>query len=150
LNRGVARYRQLEGRPSRPGGCARGIGDDIIALKARTRQSSVEVAQAARTRVYRADGEIPAQACIRRTYQMADYIQQVLGFDLERGRPVHVEKMVALYTSRDRAITEPLDNAATSVSRYPRFDRTLVDHRRAGESLGFRLRSAEPAGHSAE
>ena len=42
---------------------------------------------------------------------MEDYIQQVLAFDVREREPVRVEKMVALYTSRDRAINETLDSA---------------------------------------
>ena len=131
LNRGVARYRQLEGRHLDPVG-ARIFGPDVIALKARTRQSGIEVAEAARTRVY-ADGE---QIVVTRTdYQLQDYVQQVLAFDVQEHEPVHVEKMVALYTSRDRAITEPLTNAAKSVLRYRRFDEALDDHRRTWDEL---------------
>ena len=43
--------------------------------------------------------------------------------------------MVALYTSRDRAITEPLRNAEKSVARYLEFDGALEDHVRAWEDL---------------
>jgi trehalose/maltose hydrolase-like predicted phosphorylase len=43
--------------------------------------------------------------------------------------------MIALYTSRDRGITEPLHNAGRSVGRYPRFDAALDDHARAWEEL---------------
>ena len=57
LNRGVARYRQLEGRHLDPQG-PRIYGDDVIALKSRTRQSRIEVAEAARTRVYRGEEEL--------------------------------------------------------------------------------------------
>ena len=53
LNQGVARYRQLEGRHLDPQG-PRIHGADVIALKSRTRQSRIELAEAARTRVYRA------------------------------------------------------------------------------------------------
>ena len=52
LNNGVARYRQLWGHHLDPQ-APRIYGADIIALKARTRQSRIEVAVAARTRVYR-------------------------------------------------------------------------------------------------
>ena len=54
LNQGVARYRQLEGRHLDPQG-PRVSGPDVIALKARTRHSRIEVAVAARARVYRGD-----------------------------------------------------------------------------------------------
>ena len=64
-NQGVARYRQLEGRHLDPQG-PRIEGTDVIALKARTRQSRIEIAEAARTRVYRGDEELEVA---RSTYQ---------------------------------------------------------------------------------
>ncbi len=131
VNRGVARYRQLVGRHL-DGGGVRTAGPDVIALKARTRQSSIEIAEAARTRVYAAAGELEVA---RSVYQTEDYIQQVLTFDVAEQKPVRVEKMVALYSSRDRAITEPLRNAEKSVSRYPAFGAALEDHARAWENL---------------
>ena len=130
-NRGVARYRQLESRHLDPAG-SRVIGPDVIALKARTRQSSLEVAEAVRTRVYRHGEELEVT---RSDYQSEDYIQQVLTFDVSAGEPVRVEKMCSLYTSRDRAIDEPLANAAKSVARYLTFDAALDDHESAWEGL---------------
>ena len=131
LNRGVARYRQLEGRHLDPQG-PRIYGADVIALKTRTRQSRIEVAEAARTRVYRGEEEL---AVARSTYQTEDYIQQVLAFDVHAGAPVRVEKIAALYTSRDRAISEPLENAAKSVARYRTFDEAYAGHARAWDEL---------------
>src|SRR3712207_5400835 len=60
-NRGVARYRQLEGRHLDPVS-PRTFGPEVIALEVRTRQSRVYVAEAARTRVYRGDEQLDA-AC---------------------------------------------------------------------------------------
>jgi HAD superfamily hydrolase (TIGR01509 family) len=131
LNQGVDRYRQLEGRHLDPQG-PRIFGSDVIALKARTRHSRIEIAQAARTRVFRAGREVEVA---RTTVQMEDYIQQVLAFDVREGEPVCVEKMVALYTSRDRATSEPLANAGKSATRYPGFDAALADHARAWDEL---------------
>lgn len=131
LNCGVARYRQLEGRHLDAQG-PRIYGADVIALKSCTRQSRIELAEAARTRVYRGEEELEVD---RRTYQAEDYIQQVLAFDVHEGAPVRVEKMAAVYTSRDRAISEPLENAAKSVARYRAFDEAFEGHARAWDEL---------------
>jgi trehalose/maltose hydrolase-like predicted phosphorylase/beta-phosphoglucomutase-like phosphatase (HAD superfamily) len=131
LNRGVARYQQLWGRHLDPQG-PRIQANDVIALKVRTRQSRIEIAQAARTRAYRGDEELPA---VRHTDQMEDYIQQALGFDVRQGEPVRVEKMVALYTSRDRGISEPLLNACKSAIRYPTFGEAFEGHEHAWQEL---------------
>ena len=131
LNRGVARYQNLWGRHLDPQG-PRIQGEDVIALKARTRQSRVEIGEAARTRVFCRDEQL---AVARTTHQMEDYIQQTLAFTVERGVPVRVEKMVALYTSRDRAIAEPLVNASKSAARYPTFAKALEGHAHAWQEL---------------
>jgi len=130
-NANVARYRQLEGRHLDPVS-PRTFGPEVIALRARTRQSRVYVAEAARTRVF--EGEHPVGAW-RSLYQMEDYIQQVLTFEAVQGSPIRIEKMVAFYTSHDRAISEPLGAAGKSVSRYPDFEQALDAHRSAWEEL---------------
>ncbi len=130
-NGGVARYRQLEGRHLDPVS-PRTFGPEIIALQVETRQSNIYVAQAARARVFR-DGE-PLEVS-RALFQVEDYIQQVLGFEVAQDEPVRIEKLVSLYTSRDRAINEPLTNAGKSVRRYPDFDEALQRHTRAWDEL---------------
>ncbi len=131
LNQGVARYRELEGRHLDPQG-PRIHGSDVIALKARTRQSRIELAEAARTRVYRGDEELEVE---RSTYQTEDYIHQLLAFDVDEGTSSRVEKMAAVFTSRDRAITEPLENASKSVAAYQTFDEAFEGHVRAWDEL---------------
>jgi trehalose/maltose hydrolase-like predicted phosphorylase len=131
VNLGVVRYQELEGRHHDPQG-PRVYAPDVIALKARTRQSRIEIAQAARTRVYRAGEEL---AVVRSTHQMEDYVHQVMAFDVQQGAPVRVEKMVALYTSRDRAINEPMANAGKSALRYPTFAEAFEGHAHAWEEL---------------
>jgi len=131
LNRGVARYQRLWGRHLDPEG-PRLHAPDVISLKLRTRQSQIDVAVAARTRAYRNGEELMAA---RITHQMPDYIQQVLTLDVHRGEPVRVEKMVALYTSRDRAISEPLAAAGKSVERYPVFEEAFEGHAQVWEQL---------------
>jgi trehalose/maltose hydrolase-like predicted phosphorylase len=130
-NRGVARYRQLEGRHLDPVS-PRTFGPEVIALEARTRQSRVYVAEAARTRVY---GERGTLDVYRGLYQMQDYIHQVLSFEVREQEPVHVEKMVAFYTSRDAAINEPLVNAGKAVVDYPTFAEAFEHHARAWDEL---------------
>ncbi len=135
LNRGVPRYHQLWGRHLDPEG-PRTNGNDVIALKVRTRQSRIEIAEAARTRVYAGPPAGSQELEVeRRIDQMQDYIQQSLEFDLEQNEPVRVEKVVSLYTSRDRAINEPIANAEKSVHRYPAFAEALEGHMHTWDEL---------------
>ena len=130
-NGGVARYRQLEGRHLNPVS-PRTFGPEVIALKAETRQSNLYISQAARTRVFAGDQPLPVE---RRLYQMEDYIQQVLAFDVRQGAATRVEKMVTFYTSRDPAISDTLVKAATSAARHTDFAATFERHTAAWDEL---------------
>jgi trehalose/maltose hydrolase-like predicted phosphorylase len=130
-NAGVARYRQLEGRHLNPVG-PRTLGPEVIALKAETRQSNLYVSHAARARVFRGDRPIQVE---RRLYQMEDYIQQVLAFDVSQGEATQIEKMVTFYTSRDPAVSDTLVKAATSVARHADFAASFERHAAAWEEL---------------
>jgi trehalose-phosphatase len=130
-NQGVARYRELEGHHLHPV-ASRFPSPDTISLVARTRQSRIFVAEAARTRVYEDSGELGVE---RGHYQMEDYVQQTLGFDLQQGRPVRIEKLVSFYTSRDRAINEPLTNAEKAIGRFGTFEEAFDRHQCAWAEL---------------
>ena len=130
-NKGVARYRQLEGRHL-DAVSPRTFGPEVIALEMRTRQSRIYVAQAARTRVHDEEGALDVD---RSLYQMQDYIHQVLSFEVKEKEPVRVEKMVAFYTSRDAAINEPLVNAGKAVRRYGTYAEASERHERAWDEL---------------
>ena len=54
---------------------------------------------------------------------------------MPQGEPIRIEKMAALYTSRDRAITEPLANAGKSAIRYPTFAEAFEGHAYAWDEL---------------
>ncbi|MDN5929922.1 MAG: glycoside hydrolase family 65 protein [Pseudonocardia sp.] len=137
-NQMVARYRELEGRHLNPV-TPRTFGPEVIALKVQTRQSNIYVAQAARTRVFAAGGgphpPVEPHPVERSLYQMEDYSQQVLAFDLTQGSPVRVEKLVSLYTSHDNAITETLSTAGRHVARYGDFAGALAEHAGAWTEL---------------
>lgn len=130
-NSGVARYRQLEGRHLNPVS-PRTLGPEVIALKTETRQSNLYISQATRTRVFGGDQQLPAS---RTLYQMEDYIQQVLAFDLQQGAATRVEKMVAFYTSRDPAVSDTLARAAISAARHDEFAGSFRRHSAAWDEL---------------
>jgi trehalose/maltose hydrolase-like predicted phosphorylase len=130
-NAGVARYRQLEGRHLNPV-APRTLGPEVVALKAETRQSNLYISQAARTRVFRGDRLVQVE---RRLYQMEDYIQQVLAFDVRQDEPIRVEKLVTFFTSRDPAVSDTLVKAATSVARHTDFGASFERHAAAWEEL---------------
>jgi trehalose/maltose hydrolase-like predicted phosphorylase len=130
-NGGVARYRQLEGRHLNPVS-PRTFGPEVIALKAETRQSNLYISHAARTRVFHGGAALPASLTL---YQMEDYIQQVLAFDVRQGEATRVEKLVASYTSRDPAVSDTLVRAARSAARHDDFASSFERHSAAWSEL---------------
>jgi trehalose/maltose hydrolase-like predicted phosphorylase len=130
-NHGVARYQQLEGRHLDPVS-PRTWGPEVIALKAETRQSNLYISQATRTRVFSGGQQLPVS---RTLYQMEDYVQQVLAFDVHQGAAIRVEKMVSFYTSRDPAVSDTLVRAARSAARYDEFAASFRRHGAAWDEL---------------
>jgi len=130
-NRGVERYRMLNGRHLAPVD-ARSAGEDVILLHVRTVQSAIQIALAARTRVF--DGKQP-RACERLTTTGERLVAHELVLDLEAERPVTIEKVVSLYTSRDRAISEPGLAAREKLADAAGFEALLRSHALAWEHL---------------
>jgi alpha,alpha-trehalase len=131
VNAGVERYRQLNGRhlePLRSGG----VEEDGIDLLAQTNQSHIQVAEAARTQVFCNGHEIRVR---RRRLEERGFIAQELEVDQAQGEPVVIEKIVALYTSRDHAISECRVEAGKAVRRAGRFEDLLRSHILAWERL---------------
>ncbi|MDZ4278081.1 MAG: glycosyl hydrolase family 65 protein [Dehalococcoidia bacterium] len=131
VNAGVERYRQLNNRHLEPleAGTA---GADAVWLKVRTSQSRLEVALAARTRLFANSDSIDVD---RSTVQERDYVAQQFSVDIAQGSDVTVEKIVSLYTSRDRAIAECGLQARAEIERAAGFDELLHAHRLAWEHL---------------
>ena len=116
-NSGVKRYRDLDGRHLSVLHTA-AADDETVELQAETSQSHIRLAVAARARVL-VDGT-PAVAD-RRLVDEPGFVAHVLTLNLDRGRAATVEKIAALYTSRDRAISESLleaRNAAQSAAGF--------------------------------
>ncbi|MDI9833113.1 glycoside hydrolase family 65 protein [Streptomyces sp. KAU_LT] len=123
-NAGVPRYRDLDGRhlthvhtgTSAP---------DTVWLRCRTRTSDVRIGLAARLTA-------GAPVTVRRE---TSRIVQSVTLDLEPGRPATVDKTVALHTSHDPAISDPLHAAVDRVARAPGFDALTGTHRIAWGQL---------------
>jgi alpha,alpha-trehalase len=130
-NRGVARYRELAGRHLLP--LDQGAeGEEVVRLRMRTSQSRLELVQAARHRLFRGDRRLEA---LTRTLVEEGRVGQELACEVQAGEAVRLEKVVALFTSRDRAIAEPGLAALSALERAPRFDALVDSHATAWEQL---------------
>jgi beta-phosphoglucomutase family hydrolase len=107
---------------------------DTILLTAVTTQSRIRIAVAARTRVRDGAGhDVPVSRAPHSGE--ASFVGQDLDLDLVEGRPVVVEKVAAIATSRDPAISEPASAVCTALGRAGDFFDLLVTHERAWQRL---------------
>lgn len=134
-NAGVERYRALEGRHL--GNVHTGQeGEDLLWLEATTIDSGVRVAQAARTRVVGGNSRAGPEPPPGRGRRLeSDRASHTLLLPLRPGRPVTVEKIVALFTSRDRAVYDPRRAAVAKAADAPDFATLAASHAAAWERL---------------
>jgi trehalose/maltose hydrolase-like predicted phosphorylase len=135
VNAGVKRYRDLNRRHLDVLHAAE-AGDELIELQVETTQSHIRVALAARTRLLL--GGEPTSAD-RRVVTEPGFVAHALTLNLEQARPATVEKVVALYTSRDRATSESRLDARLEAEGAAGFDELLARHEGAWASLWNRF-----------
>ncbi|MEU2752130.1 glycosyl hydrolase family 65 protein [Streptomyces collinus] len=123
-NSGVQRYRGLAGRhlthvhtgTATPG---------TVWLRCRTRTSDIRIGMASR---------LTADAPVADAHVHPRALQR-LHLSLEPGRTVTVDKTIALHTSRDPAISDPLQTALDRVGAAPGFEALLRSHLTAWKLL---------------
>ena len=126
-NVGVKRYQQLRsdhleallGQP---------VGEDGIALVVRTNQSQLTIAQAARTRLFQRQTGVTPE---RTTQTAPNYIAQDVAITVAPEETVTVEKIAALFTSRDPAVSECRLAAKQAIRHAERFTPLVEQHAQA-------------------
>lgn len=133
-NSGVARYAGLGDQHLACVGTEE-IGKTGVALDARTTQSRVEIGVAARHRVLEQGRQSDVDMS---TVAGDDHIWQDLTLHVVPHVEYTVEKVVALYTSHDRALGEPFSEAREKALCMPEFDELLRRHVLAWDHLWAR------------
>ena len=126
-NAGVKRYQQLrsdhlDALLSQP------IGEDGIALVVRTDQSQLTIAQAARTQLFRQATGVTLECT---TQTAPGYVAQDMAVTVAPGETVTVEKIAALFTSRDPAVSECRLAAKQAIRHAERFTPLVGQHAQA-------------------
>jgi alpha,alpha-trehalase len=140
----VARYRELNN--DHLSALSQGIGDDgqIIWLQVETKQSHIRIAEAGRTRFFKDDE--PVEEIRRDAIEEPGFIGQEVTVSVNAGDELRLEKVVAIYSSRDRGISESLEEAQLRAAHAPDFHILLKGHRRAWRHLwqrcGFDLQAS--------
>jgi alpha,alpha-trehalase len=96
-----------------------------VLLEMKTNQSHIRIAQAA-TLCLRLDGQrIDSPPLI---HCSDDYVGHDHSIDIKSGNTLYVEKIAALYTSRDKAIYEPAAEACQAANERLHFNQLLNSH----------------------
>ena len=135
VNAGAKLYHEFNGKHLEPL-AGEVIGEDGISLLVRTCQSMVHVAQVARTQLFLNGQPVEVQ---RQTIKEAGYIGQDATVGIKQGGTLVVEKLAALHTSRDLAISECGLEARKAIARAGRFDAMRADHVLTWEQLWHRF-----------
>lgn len=132
----VSRYRDLSGKhlttlEAIP------LSEDSVLVVTETSQSRIPVAMAVRTAVWHNDERWPAD------YQVLQQGGRRVGHDITvavaPGQRITIEKVAAIYTGRDRAISEPATEAARCLRHVGRYRDLLPGHQLAWAHLWERF-----------
>jgi beta-phosphoglucomutase family hydrolase len=135
VNDGARLYRKFRNRHLEPL-AAESLDEDGVYLLVRTGQSRIELAQAARTTAF-LDGRLVEPD--RRLAAEPGYVAQEMDVRLARGQTLTLEKAVALYTSRDQAISECGIAARKAIARAARYEDLMAAHVLAWKHLWRRF-----------
>ncbi|HMB15053.1 MAG TPA: glycosyl hydrolase family 65 protein [Pelovirga sp.] len=130
-NGNVERYRDLASEHLEPLMSEQSDPETIL-LKVRTNQSRLEMAQAARSRIFIDD---KAQNPERQLIHQEGFVAQSFELQLQRSVKVRIEKVVAIFTHRDEAISECGREACKELKRSPDFEQLLKTHSLAWSHL---------------
>jgi alpha,alpha-trehalase len=147
-NTGVTRYQALDNQHMAILSTEQ-VSEDTIALQVRLTQSHLEVAQAARTQLYCDQARIMP---VTRVFQNHGYVAQLLECEITPHKPVTIEKVVALFDSRNLAIAECGLSSRQEVARAGRFADLLASHELAWRQLWrrFDIHLENSGGHDAD
>jgi beta-phosphoglucomutase family hydrolase len=129
-NTGVAEYQHLASRHLLPPTTT--LDRETVLLETATSQSGIRIALAARTRVH--CGGVPIDPSMEVVNGSAT-IGHEFQLDLAARTPVTVEKVAAVATSHDRAISTPVEAACFHLQEAGDFSELLTAHERAWRDL---------------
>lgn len=127
VNGGVVRYKSLSNKHLTSVN-SEIIDEQTILLKMQMSQSKLQVAEAARTKIFHKGVQSDVE-------QSSGAIAQLFQIEVEQGDEVLIEKTVTLFTSRDYAIAECSWDAKMQLLRAPDFCELHKSHLRHWESL---------------
>lgn len=103
-----------------------------IFLTSQTKQSKIRMTQAASLSVFLGENELESKPVFQTSKKS---VFQEVKFKCAHGTTVHVEKMVAVYTSKDLAISDPLTESREKLARLGSFDQIYQKHQKTWANI---------------
>ena len=135
-NTGVARYKQLNSKHLRAYSTGT-FGKNGVYLSVKTNQSGIEISEAAKVHIFTKGKEIKPTSRILKEEKKG--ICQELGIFVRKNQRYEIEKIVSVYTSRDKGIRSPVNTAINSVKNSHGFESLFKSHRSAWDVLWKRF-----------
>lgn len=132
-NTGVARYRQLNSRHLKSIS-SHFFSHNCIYLKAKTSQSKISIFEAARLDIYSSKGN-KLKPLRKRVKKEEKAIYQEVELKFQKKQKYTVEKIVAIYTSKDKDTSNPFSSAKASVKKAGCFQDIAKTHKKAWKLL---------------
>ncbi len=131
-NTGVARYRQLNSKHLRPLSTG-AFSKTGIYLLVKTNHSGIEIAQAAKIIISSNSKQLRPESEI--FTKGKSKIFQEFKISVKKNHPYDIEKLVSVYTSKDKGTKNPLKEAINSAKYSPRFSELFEVHKSAWEGI---------------
>jgi HAD superfamily hydrolase (TIGR01509 family) len=131
-NTGVLEYRQLASRHLQPDATAE-IEPRTVLLEMVTSQSRIHIAMAARTTAHSDGAQLDAPTSLVSDGRLT--VGHELNLQMAGGQPVTIEKVVAITTSRDRAISSPAEAARAHLLQAGDFASLVAAHEQTWAAL---------------
>lgn len=124
-NANVERYRQLSSKHLEPTDIG-SFGKDGCFLRMKTTRSDIQISEAQRTLIYKNQKKVfPKMKMISHGRQR---VMHEVKIKLKQGEQLTIEKLVAIYTSRDHGVDNDLDKAQDTVNSINDFEHLLQPH----------------------
>ncbi|MCX2838342.1 glycoside hydrolase family 65 protein [Salinimicrobium sp. MT39] len=129
-NEGVKRYKPLKNQHLKI--IKKGEAENAIYILVQTNQSLLYMAQAAKCVIFSKTQKLDV---IRKFFREKEVIGEIFTFHVTLGEQVSIEKTVSLFTSKDDAISEPLNDALKQVNGQADFSVVKRRHSEAWKRL---------------
>lgn len=125
INAGVERYKQLNAKHLEPVTCGC-FGKDGIFLQMQTSQSKIQITEAVRTVIYSNQKKITPDMTV--LTQGKEKILKEFTLKVSQGQAYAVDKLMALYTSRDQGVFDNCRIAQETILREENFQEIYKPH----------------------